>query len=228
MTLVHDTLIIDADDTLWENNRYFEEGKERFLSLLEGRGHDRSAVTALLAEVGKAHVARWGYGALCFGRTLREVYALLRCQEREQQNLIEEIEEEIFYHPVMPFSGVEETLEQLAARYHLFLLTKGDWREQSRKVRISGLRRHFDQVCVVPEKDAPTYARLLRECGFGRDRTWVIGDSIRSDIRPAVDNGLRAVYIPNHRPWSHEVDTLPAGNGVHQVEHFRDLPALLL
>ncbi len=232
--MLQETLIIDADDTLWENNRYFEEGKARYLALLEGRGHDRSLVSTLLEEVGKAHVARWGYGARCFGRTLREVYGILRSQESEvrsqeseHQDLIKEIEEGVFYHPVVPFPGVQETLEELAARYQLFLLTKGDWEEQSRKVRVSGLREYFDQLCVVPEKNAPTYSRLLLECGFRRDQTWVIGDSIRSDIRPAVDNGLRAVYIPNCRPWSHEVDTLPFSHMVHQVDSFRDVPSVL-
>jgi len=99
---------------------------------------------------------------------------------------------------------VEPTLVELAARHHLTLFTKGNAREQLQKLERSGLRRHFSHVEVPHEKDEAAYRRLVEAAALDRARTFMIGNSPRSDINPALRAGLRAVFIPHPHTWELE------------------------
>jgi putative hydrolase of the HAD superfamily len=192
-------LIMDADDTLWENNIYFEQAIHSFVIFLDHSRLSREEVRAVLDEVERL----MGYGSANFTKSLIETYRRLA----EKDLLDEDIEqirrfgEQIRTHPIHLIEGVRETLDYLSARHDLFLLTKGDSEEQKLKVERSGIEEYFKQVVIVPEKDVATYHRVVNELQIDPQRAWMIGNSPRSDINPALDAGLNAVYIPHPHTW---------------------------
>ena len=103
--------------------------------------------------------------------------------------------------PLQLLDGVRDTLDYLSARHDLILLTKGDVEEQQLKVERSGLVGYFRQVVIVPEKDVATYRRVISEVEIEPEHAWMIGNSPRSDINPALAAGLKAVYIPHPHTW---------------------------
>ncbi len=120
---------------------------------------------------------------------------------------------------------MEETLSWLSDRHQLLLLTKGDEAVQEDKLRRSGLRQYFDHVHVVPEKDAEVFRALIHEHDLCPDRTWMVGNSPRSDINPAVEAGVGAVYVPHPNTWGLEVEEISASGRVVVLEKFQDLVA---
>src|SRR5437667_8035660 len=144
-----------------------------------------------------------GYGSVNFTKSLVETY----CRLAEKDLLDEDIEqvrrfgEQIRCQPLKLLEGVRETLDYLSPRHDLFLLTKGDSEEQKLKVERSGIEDYFKQVVIVPEKDVTTYRRVVNELHIDPQRTWMIGNSPRSDINPALAAGLNAVFIPHPHTW---------------------------
>ncbi len=112
--------------------------------------------------------------------------------------------EQIRTHPIQLLDGVRETLAYLSPRHNLYLLTKGDSEEQKLKVERSGIEDYFKQVVIVAEKDVSTYHRIVRQLQIDPQRSWMIGNSPRSDINPALAAGLNAVYIPHPHTWHFE------------------------
>ena len=195
-------LIMDADDTLWENNIYFEQAIHSFVILLDHPRLSREEVRAVLDEVERL----MGYGSANFTKSLVETYRRLA----EKDLLDEDIEqirrfgEQIRTHPIHLLEGVRETLDYLSPRHDLYLLTKGDSEEQKLKVERSGIEEYFKQVVIVPEKDVSTYHRIVNELQINPQRSWMIGNSPRSDINPALAAGLNAVYIHHPHTWHFE------------------------
>jgi putative hydrolase of the HAD superfamily len=199
-------LIFDADDTLWENNIYFEDAFTQFVEFL---GHSTLAaeeIRAVLDEIELANQRTHGYGALNFGRNLRECYQHLaeRAISHADLDRVMSFAERILDQPVELMDGVAQTLEYLAARHELLLFTKGHPDEQRLKIDRSGLGPHFSHAAIVHEKDVASYRELLEGCRLDPARSWMIGNSPRSDINPALELGLGAVYIPHPRTWSLE------------------------
>jgi putative hydrolase of the HAD superfamily len=222
-------LIIDCDDTLWENNRYFIEAHKKFVSLMESLGHPRERADSLLLTLEMENVSRYGYGAKSQAMSMADVYRWLSpSPEPQVLEKIEKIGEEVFYHPVSLLPGVEETVPKLASRYRMIMYTKGNPEEQLGKIRKSPLRRYFQDVRVVPEKDKRIFRGMLDELGLLPEETWMIGDSPRSDILPAIQNGVRSVFIPFSMTWQHEHFELPPSEHIITVEHFGSLEKLLL
>jgi putative hydrolase of the HAD superfamily len=192
-------LLIDADDTLWENNIYFEQAIHDFITFLN---HSRLApeeVREVLDDVERL----MGYGSANFTRSLVETYQ--RLAEGDPQDAdVEQVRlfgERIRSQPLQLLDGVEETLDYLAGRHNLYLFTKGDLEEQQLKVERSGITGYFRQVLIEPEKDVATYRRIIGELDADPQQTWMVGNSPRSDINPAVAAGLKAVYIPHQHTW---------------------------
>jgi putative hydrolase of the HAD superfamily len=120
--------------------------------------------------------------------------------------------------------GVPETLEYLAERHYLTLFTKGHAEEQKLKIDRSGLARHFSHTAIVKEKDAAAYLTLVAEQGMDPERTWMIGNSPKSDVNPALEAGLNAVFVPHAHTWVLEKQEIQAGRGrLLTVECFADL-----
>jgi len=221
-------LIFDADDTLWENNRIFEEVIADFIAWLDHPTLDRDGVRRVLDDIERANVAVHGYGTKAFTRNLEDAFRHLAPREVRQADLdaIAELVRRLTWEELEIIDGVPETLEALAARHDLLLLTKGDVEEQRRKVVVSGLGDWFRAVIIVPEKDAAAYRRILDESALDPGRTWMIGNSPKSDIVPALAAGLGAVFVPHEHTWSLEHAEVPTGHDGRLLQLAR-LPELL-
>jgi len=219
-------LIIDADDTLWENNVYFERVFEEFVEFLGHSTLTPVEIKAVLDEIELANRSIHGYGVENFARNLAQCYQHLAEREISAEDLerVMSLARRILDHPVELIEGVEETLRYLSGRHDLLLFTKGHPQEQRLKIDRSGLAPYFRHAAIVKEKDTESYRQLLQGCGLDAGRTWVIGNSPRSDINPALELGLNAVYIPHPRTWSLENEQLAAGPGrLIVLEKFSDL-----
>lgn len=205
------TLLIDADDTLWENNIYFDEIVAQYVALVGRHGCLPDHAHARLLEIEHARTKQFGYGIDNFLHSLE-----LACRQLltdrdlgEELTTLEELCSGMRRRAIALLPEVDQTLRALAGRHRLILLTKGDRDDQMRKVVRSGLRMRFHEVDVVQEKDADTYRDVVRRHGADPDRTWMIGNSPKSDILPALAIGLRAVFIPHEATWTLELQELP-------------------
>ncbi|MGO9096520.1 MAG: HAD family hydrolase [Bryobacteraceae bacterium] len=208
-------LIFDADDTLWENNIYFEDAFAQFFEFLGHSTLTAEEIRAVLDEIELANQRTHGYGALNFGRNLLECYEHLaeRAISHADLDRVMSFAERILDLPVELMEGVAQTLEYLAGRHELLLFTKGHHDEQRLKIDRSGLDRHFSHAAIVHEKDAASYRELLESRRLDPARCWMIGNSPRSDINPALELGLGAVYIPHPRTWSLEREEISHRGG---------------
>lgn len=215
------TLLIDADDTLWENNIYFERAIAAFISYLDHKEYTREQVREKLNEVERENVREHGYGLVSFRR------ALVTCFERlspglvtpEKHEQIQSFAQSIAEQEMELLEGVAETLPELAARHRLILVTKGNQEEQLDKLARSGLEHHFAAIEVPREKDPETYRAVCGKHALERAATWMIGNSPRSDINPALACGLNAVYIHHPNTWVLEHDALgPSLPGQYLLE----------
>ncbi len=222
------TLLIDADDTLWENNIYFERAIASFISYLNHREYSPQQVRAVLNEVERECIISHGYGLHSFAHALMRTFEKLAVEPvtAEQHERIHSFAHEIAEHPVEILQGVPETLNYLAGRHHLILLTKGDITEQSGKVERSGLKEYFAAVEIVAEKEARTYEDMVSKYGLAHDETWMVGNSPKSDINPALAAGLNAVFVPHDQTWileHEEIAQAPRGQKLIVVEKFAGL-----
>jgi putative hydrolase of the HAD superfamily len=224
MTRQH--LIVDADDTLWENNIYFEQAFDDFFEYL-GHSHlSADEVRAVLDEIEVANARVHGYGSLNFGRNLRQCFERLAERDVCEQDVrtVVSFAERILEQPMEVIAGVPETLEYLSLRHDLTLFTKGHPEEQKLKIDRSGLGIYFGHTAIVKEKDAAAYARLAEERGMDLGLAWMIGNSPKSDINPALEAGMNAVFVPHERTWTLEQQDLRRGKGkLLVVERFADL-----
>ena len=216
-------LLIDADDTLWENNIYFEHAIHAFITFLNHSRLSPVEVRVVLDETERL----MGYGATNFTRSLEETYRRLAEKDILEEDLqqVRQFGEQLHSHPLQLLDGVSETLHYLSARHDLILLTKGDLEEQKLKVERSGIEQLFRQVVIVHEKDVTTYQQILTQSRLDPKETWMIGNSPRSDINPALAAGLNAVYIPHPHTWHFEHEEVaPVGKGRFlQLSSFREL-----
>jgi putative hydrolase of the HAD superfamily len=210
---VRQTLLIDADDTLWENNIYFERAITSFISYLDHRVHTNEEVREHLNACERATIARHGYGLESFRRSLIDCFEQLSDGPitPQRHSRIVAFTEAIAEHEIELLAGVEETLRELGGRHRLILVTKGNLEEQNDKVDRSGLRELFAAVEVPHEKTAAMYRELAARHECEAANTWMIGNSPRSDINPALAAGLGAVFIPHDFTWvlEHEVVDAP-------------------
>lgn len=215
------TLLIDADDTLWENNVYFERVAMDFAAALRQRGHGADRIEQLLGETEQRNVKVTGYGSQAFCQSLHEVARRLGAADLEPW--IQQKERWIFHHPMELMPGVRDTLPLLHAANQLILLTKGRAEEQLGKLERSGLARFFHATEVVFEKSVETYRDVIRKYHLSPGQTWMIGNSPRSDINPAKAAGLGTVFIPYHTTWQHELEEITPDGGTLVLETFGQL-----
>jgi putative hydrolase of the HAD superfamily len=220
------TLLIDADDTLWENNIFFEKAIEDFISQLEHLGYTREYIRHILNETERRNIRQHGYGVRSFRRSLEETYLKLagNSARREIVKEIERVALELESTPPHILDGVPETLVYLSKHHRLILLTKGEPAEQAAKVERSGLQSYFEAIEIVLEKDSGTYTRIIDQFKIVKSHGWMVGNSPRSDINPALQSGLNAVFIPHSATWELEKSELESGTGKLLIlSTFRDL-----
>jgi putative hydrolase of the HAD superfamily len=211
----HQFLLIDGDDTLWENNVYFEQAIEAFIDFLAHSSMSRDQVRAALDEVERINVTVHGYGSASFTRNLQETYQHLADGDLQPQDIeyVMQLGHRIASQPMQLLPDVEETIRYLAARHDLMLLTKGHPEEQRLKIERSGLEPFFRATAIVHEKAAPAYRAIVEERQLDPARTWMIGNSPRSDINPALEAGLNAVFIPHEHTWRLEKEAMAQADG---------------
>ena len=226
MTRQH--LIFDADDTLWENNIYFERAFNEFVSYLNHSTLSPIEIRGVLDEIERINSKLHGYGSKNFGRNMVQCYRHLveRHISESEARAITGFAERILEQPLELIDGVLETLEYLAARYSLTLFTKGNPEEQKLKIDSSGLAPFFAHTAIVKEKDAGAYRSLCASRGIEPAASWMIGNSPKSDINPALAAGMNAVFIPHSRTWileQEELVTIGQPGEFLELESFRDL-----
>jgi putative hydrolase of the HAD superfamily len=222
------TLLFDADDTLWENNIYFERAISSFISYLDHRTHTPEEVRERLNHVERATIKAHGYGLKSFRKSLIACFEQLtdRPLTPDKHERIVSFAQSIADQEIELLPDVAATIAELATRHRCILVTKGDDVEQRDKLRRSGLAPHFAAVEVLPEKDDAAYRELAHHHEFDHGRTWMIGNSPRSDINPALAAGLHAIFIPHGFTWvlEHEVvNAPPPGQRLLELAAFADL-----
>jgi putative hydrolase of the HAD superfamily len=222
------TLLIDADDTLWESNIYYMRCSEELTLWLISLGIERSAIEKAIARFEQEVLPEFGYSphgyieALALAtQHLAQVFGLEVTSE-----LLEKARSfgaAMIHPPMVLLPQVDETLSALAPQNRLILVTKGDRVLQQRKLERSGLASYFDRVHVLVEKDADGYRELVQQEGLDPANTWMIGNSPKSDINPAIEAGLHAIYIPYEYTWSAECVEITPSSRVATLPRFADL-----
>jgi putative hydrolase of the HAD superfamily len=222
------TLLIDADDTLWENNIYFERAIAAFISYLNHHEYSPAEVRQTLNAVERETILAHGYGLSSFTRSL------VTCFERLSPTPVTEekaarilgFARSIAEQEIELLPGVAETLAELGSRHRLILMTKGDRAEQADKLARSGLFELFSSVEIVAEKDPPTYREVITRHELTPHTSWMIGNSPRSDINPALAAGLHAVFLFHKDTWVLEhaiVDPAPPSQHLIELDSFAKL-----
>lgn len=220
------TVGLDADDTLWHNETIFRLTHDRFVALLADHA-DRETLESRLAETEKRNLRLYGYGVKGFTLSMIETAMELTGGEAPA-SVVREIlaaGREMLAHPVETLPGVDEALASLSERYRLVLITKGDLLDQERKLAASGLGDLFAAIEIVSEKDRGTYDRVFARHGTGADEAVMAGNSMKSDVLPALEAGAFAVHIPYVITWAHELADAPEGHGrFGALDSIADLP----
>jgi len=221
-------LLIDADDTLWENNVYFERAIAAFIGYLDHREISPAKVRETLNEVERENILTHGYGLSSFTRSLVDCFCRLSPGEVTDEKIerVQSFSCSIAGHEIELLPGVEQTLAALAVRHRLILMTKGEHAEQADKLARSGLQPHFSAVEVVAEKDPATYREVLRRHELEPRKTWMIGNSPKSDINPALAAGLNAVFLFHKDTWVLEhagMEPAPEGQQLIELDGFARL-----
>ncbi|HZZ31929.1 MAG TPA: HAD family hydrolase [Phenylobacterium sp.] len=207
------TVGLDADDTLWHNETIFRLTQDRFRALMADYA-EPEFLDARLAEVERRNLALYGYGVKGFTLSLIET-AMDITGGQPPGRVIADIlaaGREMLSHPVEPLPGVRQAMAELSQHYRLVLVTKGDLLHQEQKLAASGLGELFVGVEIVSEKDASTYDRVFTRHGTGAAEAAMCGNSLRSDVLPALEAGAFAAHIPYPLTWAHELADPPLGH----------------
>ena len=212
----------DADDTLWQNEQYYKLTESHFRSLLADYAEGEH-VSERLLEAEKRNLAHYGFGIKGFTLSMIET-ALEITEGRAPSSVISEIlaiGRDLLSHPVECLPHARDALEALSGKYFLVLITKGDLFDQERKLAQSGLGDYFDAVEIVSDKTATTYRRIFGKHGEGPERGMMIGNSLKSDIVPAIAAGAWGVFVPHELTWVLEHVDKP-----EEQPRFREIPDL--
>jgi putative hydrolase of the HAD superfamily len=222
------TLLIDADDTLWENNVYFERAIARFISFLNHHEFAPEQVREVLNDVERECIVKHGYGLHSFAHALVDTFERLSpiAVTPDLHEQVLSFTRIIENHDIEFLPEVPETLDYLSQRHRLILVTKGAQAEQSGKVERSGVKKYFAATEIVAEKNSEIYAHIAEKYECGHDSTWMIGNSPKSDINPALAAGLHAIFVPHGDTWileHEEVNPAPDGQKLLIVGRFAEL-----
>jgi len=201
----------DADDTLWVNERLYREARSRFDALLATYGVDPAGADRRVDEIEVQNLQWFGYGVMSFGLSLIEAAVDLTQGRISGQGISQLIEltKDMITAEVELLEGAEEALAELSSAHPLLLITKGEPNHQHSKIGRSGLRKHFRQVEIVPDKTPATYAEILKRHAVEPAHFLMVGNSLKSDILPVVAMGGWAIHIPSDLTWEHEVVEIP-------------------
>ncbi|TCV76212.1 putative hydrolase of the HAD superfamily [Neorhizobium sp. R1-B] len=220
----------DADDTLWQNEQYYRLTEEHFQTLL-GDYAEGTHIAERLLEAEKRNLAHYGFGIKGFTLSMIETAIEITDGKVPSKTIgqILDIGRDLLRHPVETLPHVEETLEALNGEYLLVLITKGDLFDQERKLAQSGLGDYFDAIEIVSDKSATVYRRIFSKLADGPERAMMVGNSLKSDIVPAIAAGSYGVFVPHALTWVLEhVDAPTDAPRFRQIENLGDLHQVLL
>ena len=227
-----EVVLIDADDTLWENYFYFEKARETFLNFMAKHGFEKEEVNYYLNHFDTKRLEEIGFGSNGFKKamefTLNHFYKQTKKEiTKTEKDLLEKIKNFIYNQPSIPYPGVKETLEYLKRRYKLILLTKGEEEEQLKKVKRSGLSQYFKSTIVLNDKTEKHYRDLIESLKLNPEKSVMIGNSPKSDINPAVKAGMYAILIKKEKQWIYEEETLLKSDKIIIINSFKELKNIL-
>ena len=223
-------IAFDADDTLWHNEPIFDLTQERVTELL-AEWAPAEHLGERLSYFERRNLRLFGYGAKGFTLSLIET-ALEVSDQKVSGEVVQAILDagkSMMEHPVELLPGVRETVERLAAKHPLMIITKGDLFHQESKIARSGLAELFTAIEIVSEKDEDTYTRLLKRHSIDRERFVMVGNSVKSDILPVVAIGANAIHVPYESTWVlDQVEHRGAEEeGFFEAPGIADVPAVL-
>ena len=223
------TIAFDADDTLWHSERVFRLTEERFAALLEGYV-ESDGLSQRLLETEKRNLQYYGFGRKGFVLSMIETAIDVtdgKVPTAVLRDLID-LGRDMAAHPIEILPDVRETLEAAAERYRILLITKGDLLDQEQKLARSGLGELFQAVEIVSDKSPPTYQRIFTRHGDGPERSMMVGNSLKSDVVPAIEVGSWGIFIPHPLTWAHEhMDAPKDAPRFRQIERIGELAGLL-
>ena len=222
-------IFFDADDTLWENERYFRAAEAKFIELLADYTTPEG-VQDMLWRKQEDNIPLFGYGSktymigmtdaaleLCGGSLTEEIYYGIK-------NIITELA----FHELQIIEGVKETFEALQGKYELIVATKGDLPEQMAKFRKSGLAHYFHHCEVMENKDEKNWLEVAAKHNLHPEEILMIGNSVKSDIAPVVNIGGRAIHVPPEVVWVHEMMDMPQSDRIIEVKKITEILDYLL
>lgn len=224
------TIFFDADDTLWENERYFRNAEDQFAELLSDYTSTEGELQSLLWAKQEDNIPLFGYGSKTYMLGMTDA-ALELCGGVLPEKIyygIKKIITELAFHELEIIDGVVDTLEVLSGHYNMIVATKGDVTEQMGKYRASGLGRFFHHCEVMENKDEKNYLELAAKNGVDPSALLMIGNSVKSDIAPVVSIGGTAIHTPHDVVWVHEMMDMPESDRIIEVQNIRDIVRLLL
>ncbi|UYO00970.1 MAG: HAD family hydrolase [Devosia sp.] len=223
------TIAFDADDTLWQNEQFFRLTEQRFADLVAPYT-DAPDLNGRLIEAVTRNLSFYGFGMKGFALSMVET-ALEVTDHKVPGTVIAEVlaaGRELLSYPIETLPHVDQALGRLQETHRLILVTKGDVFDQERKVAASGLAGYFAAIEIVSNKDHDTYRRVFDRHADGPERTVMVGNSVRSDILPALEAGAYAVYVPHDLTWSYEHAEEPVAQPRYaRIEHLGELEAAL-
>jgi len=225
----HTTILFDGDDTLWEIQPLYDEAKGRFFDVMEQEEFDRNEVSRMLAEVDQANVRRFGFSRHRFPTSLKTVYqnfCELNGQVPQPKVLARALRlgYSVFRRKPIVKMGARETVMQLSRYFKVCLFTAGDDEIQRKRIVDAGVADLFWAIFVTDRKDASTFRHVLEQLEAEPAKTWMVGNSLKSDINPAVQVGLRCIWVRSSS-WEYDADELVAGDvwQVESLEAVRDI-----
>lgn len=223
------TIGFDADDTLWQNEQFFRLTQDRFAELLADYV-DADHLSERLLAAEKRNLGQYGFGIKGFTLSMIET-ALDVTDHKVPGEVIHDIlmaGRDMLRHPIELLPGVRETIAELAADYRILLVTKGDLLDQERKLAQSGLGEMFDGVEIVSDKTAQVYRRIWDTHADGPERSMMVGNSMKSDVVPAIETGAFGVYVPHEVTWELEHAPKPLAHPRYrEITTLSELPALI-
>lgn len=228
MTTALTTIAFDADDTLWHNEQYFQMTQAHFQMLLKDFAEPEHLSQKLL-EAERKNLAFYGYGVKGFTLSMIETAIEVTHGGVDTATLLQILKagRDIMTQPVELLPGVKRPLETLKDDYELIIITKGDLFDQERKIAQSGLGDFFDDVEIVSEKNTDCYKRIFNQAGRKPERSMMVGNSVKSDIVPALEAGAFAVHIPYHLTWELERKAIPVSPRLFLLDTIEQLPELI-
>lgn len=223
-------IAFDADDTLWENERYYTESQKKLGEILSPY-LDGADIGRILYETEKENIPYFGYGIKSFGLSMIETairHSNHQITSHEICRILDLLKDMIDTPPeVLP--GVKGVLESLKDTYQMMIITKGDLLDQERKLSRSNLTHYFERMEVVSEKNEITYQNLLHHHQISPQNFMMIGNSLKSDVLPVVAIGGIGVHIVEANTWEHEKveNAHEHAHRYYSIDHIHQLPELI-